>query len=51
VHVLFEAHEHARKLEAALTVVVDPGPVKHVLALTAGDRILAIAAPADGALL
>jgi anti-sigma B factor antagonist len=48
VHALLDAGRRARDEGVTLVVVVEPGPVKEVLRLTAADRVLTVAA-SDGA--
>jgi anti-sigma B factor antagonist len=43
VHALMDAHRQIRDLGARLTVVVEPGPVAHVLRITGHDRLLPLA--------
>jgi anti-sigma B factor antagonist len=43
LHVLLDVHERLTALGGTLTVLVEPGPVADLLALTGADRLLSIA--------
>jgi anti-sigma B factor antagonist len=50
LHVLLDAHESAIQRGAALSVAVEPGPVRRLLEITGSDRILSVIEPAAWAL-
>jgi anti-sigma B factor antagonist len=47
VHVLLDADQRARAEGVRLAVVVEPGPVRELLRITATDQILTLAPDAD----